>query len=84
MLLTAFELWAYRKTLELAWTRQIQKEDVLPMLNLTGKEVVKPVIERETLYLGHVLMRGGFQRTILQGKFDSKRCRAGAFTMRST
>lgn len=39
--LSAFEMWAYRKTLKLDATRNIRSDDVLQMLCLKEKELIE-------------------------------------------
>ena len=70
----SFEMWLYRRVLNISWTLRITNEDVLRRIN-KERELVNTVKARELKYFCHV-MRGeryNVLRLIMEGKFAGKR-----------
>ena len=50
--LDAFEMWVYRRVLNISWTEKITNEEVLRRMG-TGREIVIQFKTRKLQYLGH-------------------------------
>ena len=72
----AFEMWCYRRILNISWVDRVTNVEVLRRIG-KDKEVVKTVKTRKLRYFGH-MMRGQKYRIlqlILEGKICGKRSR---------
>lgn len=72
--LEAFEMWAYRRILKVAWTEKVRNTEILVRVQ-KNTEIIATVKKRKLEYFGHV-MRGKKYRllqNIMQGKIAGRR-----------
>ena len=72
--LDAFEMWVYRRVLEISWTEKITNEEVLRRMG-TGREIVRQFKTRKLQYLGHLIRHNTSQIQLIEGKIECRRSR---------
>ena len=81
--LCAFEMWCYRKMLNINWTDRVRNEEVLRRMNI--KEILFKTIQKRTLaFFGHAIRKEDLQRKLLDGKIEGRRNRGRPRTMWSS
>lgn len=78
--LCAFEMWCYRKMLNIKWTDRIRNEEVIRRINI--KERLLKIIKKRTLkFFGHTIRKQDLQRKLLDGMIEGRRPRGRPRTM---
>uniref|UniRef100_A0A8D8LLB2 Endonuclease-reverse transcriptase n=1 Tax=Cacopsylla melanoneura TaxID=428564 RepID=A0A8D8LLB2_9HEMI len=74
--LEAFEMWCYRRILNISWVEKISNLEVLRRMN-KNLEVVKTIKSRKLKYFGHMMRGEKYEilHRILQGKICGKKGR---------
>ena len=72
--LDAFEMWVYRRVLEISWAEKITNEEVLRRMG-TGREIVRQFKTRKLQYLGHLIRHNTSQIQLIEGKIEGIRSR---------
>ena len=70
--LAAFELWTYRRMLNITWKDKVKNDEVLRRAG-TVRLLVDDVKRRKLQFFGHLMRKEGFQRLILEGRIEGKR-----------
>ena len=70
----AMEMWCYRRTLRLSWTKKVTNEEVLKRI---GKErtLMKRIRKRQLEFLGHIMREEKLEDLTVTGKMEGKRSR---------
>jgi len=71
----AFELWCYRKLLNIGWRQKRSNESVLVQLGIATPELIHIITERKLSFFGHVVRANGLTAHLITGKFNGKRPR---------
>ena len=70
--LDAFEMWVYRRVLQMPWTEKITNEEVLRRVG-TDREIVRQFKTRKLPYLGHLIRHNSSQLQLIEGKIEGRR-----------
>ena len=70
----AFEMWAYRKMLRIAWIDKVTNVEVL-MRVCMRKTLLNTIKQRKMSYFGHMVRREDMQRLLLEGYINGRRGR---------
>ena len=67
----AFELWAYRRMLKIAWAEKVTNKQVLSRMKM--KKRLFTIIQIKNLkYFGHISRHSSMQTTLLKGRVNGK------------
>ena len=72
--LRAFELWCYRKMLNIRWTDRTTNEEVLRRINIKVR-LLKTIQRRTLKFFGHIVRQEDLQRKLLDGQIEGRRSR---------
>ena len=61
--INSFTMWCYRRMLRISWTEMVRNDDVLRRIGREESYLVKLIVERKCVYLGHVA-RGSAGETL--------------------
>ena len=70
----AFEMWVFRRVLNISRTEKITNEDVLRRMR-TGREIVRQFKTRKLQYLGDLIRHNSSQLQLIEGKIEGRRSR---------
>ena len=70
----AFEMWFYRRMMNIKWMDKITNEEVLGRIG-ERRTLWKSLKKRRRQMMGHTLRHGGLLRDILEGEVGKKRGR---------
>lgn len=75
--LNAFEMWCYRKMLNIKWSDYRSNDKVLRLIGINQKQLVQILKKRKLSYFGHFMRSDKYhvQRLVLMGKLESQRQR---------
>lgn len=70
----AFEMWCYRRMLQIAWTEKVRNTEVLERIE-KERELLTTIKKRKMQYLGHILRGPKYEllQTIMYGRIEGKR-----------
>ena len=68
----SFELWCYRRMMNIKWMDRITNEEVLGRIG-ERRTLWKSLRKKRGQMMGHALRHGGLLRDILQGEVGKKR-----------
>ena len=69
--LDAFEMWLYGIVLNISWTENIIKEEVLRRMG-TEREIVRQFKTKKLQYLGHLIIHNLSQLQLIEGQIEGR------------
>jgi len=72
--LNAFEMWIWRRMMNVSWKDKKTNEEVLQMVK-EGREIVDIVTQRKKNWIGHIVRGDGLLKLVLEGRMEGKRRR---------
>ena len=69
--LQSFEMWAYRKMMEISWREKKRNEEVLEMVD-EQLYIISTIRKRKITYFGHMIRRNNIHRLLLEGPQEGK------------
>ena len=70
--LEAFEMWLYRRIMEVKWTEHKTNEEVLAMME-DKRMFIKTIRERQKNWVGHVLRSDTLLQTVWEGRMEGRK-----------
>jgi len=68
-----FEMWIYRRMARISWKAKKSNVDVLKLMGLNNKILLKKIKMRKLRYYGHIRRHETLQKKVIEGKIDGKR-----------
>jgi len=72
--LESFEMWIWRRLIQITWTGHRSNEDVLDMVH-ENRSFMNTIRQRQKNLLGHVLRSESLLRTVLESRMEGTRTR---------
>ena len=72
--LNAFEMWVWRRMGKVSWMYKRTNEQVLSSMN-EKRSLINTIWDRKKNWIGHVIMRDGLMKLVLEGRMEGKRLR---------
>ena len=78
--LCAFEMWCYRKMMNIKWQDRVKNEEVIQRANIKER-LFRTIKKRTLIYFGHMIRKEDLQRKLLDGKINGTKSRGRPRTM---